>query len=186
MQKPYYRDVWALGPPNTGYPGAFPRGLIPKVKKKWWGNNRLWMFSGGYSANGDVTVDIKKNLKPKTVANCENLPFKNNTFDFVFADPPYSKEEAMDLYLLPYVNIIKTINEMVRVCRPGGYILFLHRLIPEVFPGMELHKKTTIEGIVGIFTIAGMSNIRALSIRRKINTLEEFTDKGLPALRERK
>lgn len=39
MQKPYYRDVWALGPPNTGYPGAFPRGLIPKVKKKWWGNN---------------------------------------------------------------------------------------------------------------------------------------------------
>lgn len=135
------------------------------------------MFSGGYQANGDITVDIKKELKPKTVANCETLPFKDNSFDFVFADPPYSKEESMDLYQLPYVNIIKTINEMVRVCKPGGHLLFLHRLIPTVFPGMELNKQTTIEGIVGIFTIAGMSNIRALSVRRKINTLEEFTDK---------
>ena len=176
MQKPYFRDVWALGPPNTGYPGAFPRGLITRVKRRWWGNNRLWMFSGGYKANGDITVDIKKDQKPKTVANCETLPFRNNSFDFVFADPPYSKEESMELYNLPYVNIIKTINEMVRVCKPGGNILFLHRLIPEVFPGMNLHKETTIEGIVGIFTIAGMSNIRALTVRRKNNTLEEFTD----------
>lgn len=175
-QKPYYRNIWALGPPNTGYPGAFPRGLINRVKRKWWGKNRLWMFSGGFHYNGDITIDIKLDLKPKIVANCEMIPFKDNSFDFVFADPPYSKEEAMDLYQLPYVNIIKTINEMVRVCRPGGYILFLHRLVPKVFPGMELHKQTTIEGIVGIFTIAGMSNIRALSVRRKINTLEKFME----------
>jgi len=82
----------------------------------------------------------------------------------------------MDLYNLTYVNIIKTINEMVRVCKPGGYILFLHRLVPEVFPGMNLNRDTTIEGIVGIFTIAGLSNIRALSVRRKNNTLENFYD----------
>lgn len=37
MQKKYYRDVWALGPSNNGYPGAFPRGLIPRIKRKWWG-----------------------------------------------------------------------------------------------------------------------------------------------------
>lgn len=176
MQKPYHRDIWALGPPNTGYPGAFPRGLISKVRRKWWGQKRLWLFSGGYHENGSITVDCKPELKPKTIANCEILPFKDNSFDFVFADPPYSKEESMELYNLPYVNIIKTINEMIRVCQPGGYILFLHRLIPEVFPGMNLHKQTTIEGIVGIFTIAGMSNIRALSIRRKNNTLVEWQD----------
>lgn len=173
-QKPYFRDVWALGPPNTGYPGAFPRGLIPKIKRKWWGQKRLWLFSGTFHDSSGVTVDIKREVNPKTIANCEILPFKNDTFDFVFADPPYSKEESLELYQLPYVNIVKTINEMIRVCKPGGYILFLHRLIPEVFPGMKLHAHTTIEGIVGIFTIAGMSNIRALSIRRKKNTLLEF------------
>lgn len=141
-QKKYYRDVWALGPPNTGYPGAFPRGLIPKIKRKWWGDKRLWLFSGTYQANSDITVDIKKEVNPKIQSNCEVLPFKDNSFNFVMADPPYSKEESQKLYDLPYVNIIKTLNEMIRVCEPGGYIIFLHRLVPSIFPGLNLSKDT--------------------------------------------
>ena len=174
MQKKYYRDVWALGPSNTGYPGAFPRGLIPKIKRKWWGQKRLWLFSGTFQDSSGITVDIKKELNPNVSAHCEILPFKNNSFDFVMADPPYSKEESMDLYDLPYVNVIKTINEMIRVCKPGGYILFLHRLVPQVFPGLRLHCDTNCMAVVGIFTISGMVNIRALSVHRKKNTLEEF------------
>jgi SAM-dependent methyltransferase len=170
--KKYFRDIWALGPPSGGYPGAFPRGLITRIKKRWWGKKRLWLFSGSYSTN-DITVDINNKVKPKIQANCEHLPFLDETFDFVFADPPYSKEESMKLYQLPYVNIIKTLNEMVRVCKPGGYLLFLHRIVPEVFPGMNLNKDTHLEGIVGVFTIAGMSNMRALSIRRRNNILKE-------------
>ncbi len=167
MQKPYYRDVWALGPSNNGYPGAFPRGLIPRIRRKWWGTKRLWLFSGSYHSNGDITVDIKKEVRPVTVANCEILPFKDNTFDFIMADPPYSEKESLELYNLPYVNIIKTLNEMIRVCKPGGYILFFHRLVPAIFPGLNLSKKTKMEGVVGVFTIAGLANMRALTIFRK-------------------
>jgi SAM-dependent methyltransferase len=168
MQKPYYRDIWTLGPSSNRYPGAFPRGLIPKIKRKWWGSKRLWLFSGSYRDNRDgVTFDIKKELCPCVCGNCEVLPFKNNSFDFIMADPPYSEKESKELYQLPYVNIIKTLNEMIRICKPGGHILFLHRLVPSVFPGLNLSKKTQMVGVVGVFTIAGMSNIRALTIFKK-------------------
>ncbi len=166
-QKPYYRDIWALGPPRNGYPGAFPTGFIRMVKRKWWGKKRLWLFSGSYKDRGGTTVDINPDVKPDYVCNCEELPFPDSSFDFVMADPPYSKEESLRLYGMPYVNIIKTLNEMIRVCQPNGHILFFHRLVPAIFPGLKLSEQTQIVGVVGVFTIAGLSNIRALTVFRK-------------------
>lgn len=174
MQRKYERDIWAMGNSMSGYPGAFPNGLIPKIKRKWWGQNRLWLFSGGYKDKYAITVDIKGELNPSTIANCEVLPFKDNSFDFVMADPPYSELESKELYGLPYMNVIKTINEMIRVCQPGGYILFLHRLVPAVYPGLNLIKDTNCEAIIGIFTIGGMTNIRALTVHRKKNTMDAW------------
>src|SRR3972149_6979066 len=110
-QKPYFRDIWALGPSNNGYPGAFPRGLIPKIKKKWWGQKRAWLFSGSYKDEGQTTVDIKPELNPSIVANCEKLPLENEIFDFVFADPPYSEKEAKELYNTGYPNMVLVLNE---------------------------------------------------------------------------
>lgn len=176
MRNPYYRDVWALFPPNQGYPGAFPKGLIKQVKKKWWGKKRLWLFSGSFKDNlNGITFDLKREIKPNVSGNCETLPFKDAVFDFVFADPPYSKEESMDLYGLPYVNIIKTLNEMIRVCEPGGYILFLHRLVPTVFPKLKLSSHCSLKGVVGVYMIAGMSNMRALTIYQKNYNMDAWT-----------
>lgn len=173
-QKPYFRDVWALGPSNCGYPGAFPRGLITRIRRKWWGQKRLWLFSGSYKDSGGTTVDINPDTKPDYVCDCEVLPFPDSSFDFIMADPPYSKEESLRLYGLPYVNIIKTLNEMIRVCEPGGCIIFFHRLVPAVFPGLNLSKQTQLEAVVGVFTIAGLANIRALTVFRKYQNLDSF------------
>ena len=112
-------------------------------------------------------------MNPMVCGNCEILPFKDNSFDFVMADPPYSEKESLELYQLPYVNIIKTLNEMIRVCKPGGNILFFHRLIPAIFPGLNLSKETQLIGIIGIFTIAGLSNIRALTVFKKRGKLKK-------------
>lgn len=169
----YYRDIWCLGPSNTGYAGAFPQGLIKRIRKRWWGSKRLWLFSGSFKDEGGTTVDIKPELKPDHVANCEKLPFEDESFDFVMADPPYSKEEAKKLYKLEYFNIIKVLNEMERVCCEGGHIILLHRLVPQYFPKLtKIYKSTNIAGIVGVFTIAGMSNMRALTVWRKPNKLK--------------
>ena len=170
--KPYFRDIWCLGP-GEGYPGAFPKGLITRVRRKWWGKKRLMMFSGSFKEEGWTTVDIKPELGPSIVANCENLPLSDESFDLIMLDPPYSEAEALSLYNLPYVNIIKALNEAERVCSEGGIIILLHRLIPSVHPQLTKgFKSLEIIGIVGVFTITGMSNIRALTIWRKPEKLK--------------
>ena len=176
MQKPYFRDIWALGPPDANYPGAFPRGLVNKIRLKWWGKDRLWLFSGVFKDPDGTMIDIKPELKPTHVADCSDLSFlKDESFDFVMADPPYSEKEAKEMYDLPYFNMVKTLNEMARVCKPGGYCLFLHRIIPVRHPNFSSEfKRLKIVGIVGIFTIAAMSNIRALTVWRKSETLDQF------------
>jgi SAM-dependent methyltransferase len=131
------------------------------------------LFSGSFKDEGHTTVDIKPELKPSVVANCEHLPFPDENFDFVLADPPYSEAEAMSLYGLPYYNIVKVLNEMARVCKPGGTVLFFHRLIPAIHPGLSPEfKQLKMIGVVGIFTIAGFSNMRALTVWKKQGKLD--------------
>jgi SAM-dependent methyltransferase len=145
---------WCLGPPNTGYPGAFPRGLVNAVRRKWWGLHRCWLFSGTFKDPGQTTVDIKPEVKPSVVANCEELPFKSDSFDFVFLDPPYSEEEAKRLYNLPYVSMPKALNEAARICRQGGHVLVLHEEVWFIHPSFREFKELELVGLVGIVTIA--------------------------------
>jgi SAM-dependent methyltransferase len=177
-QKPYFRDVWALGPPQQkpSYPGAFPRGLIQMMRKKgWWGEKRLWLFSGSYKDPQGTTVDINPAVKPDFVANCEQLPFPDDSYDFVMLDPPYSEKEALELYNLPYINLPKVMNEAARVCCSGGLVVLLHRLAPFYGPWENQHKKRLkIKAIVGVVIIAGYSNIRALTVWQKYTALEQF------------
>lgn len=119
-QKPYYRNIWCLGT-GTGYPGAFPKGLVPLVLKRWNGTKKLMLFSGSFHDRGWETLDIKEEVHPDYVMNAEKLPDDwTEKYDLVFADPPYSVDEAKSLYDLPYFNIVKVINEMARVVKGGG------------------------------------------------------------------
>jgi len=148
------------------------------IKKKWWGKDRLWLFSGSHKDELGITVDINPAANPTHVADCADLSFlESESFDFVFADPPYSEAEARDLYDLPYFNMVKTLNEMARVCKSGGHVLFLHRLVPAVHPHLsDEFKRLKIAGVVGVYTIAGFSNMRALTVWRKLESLEGFGD----------
>ena len=177
-----YRDTWGLGPASNKYPGSFPRGLIPRIKARhWWGDKRLWMFSGSFKDPGGVTVDINPEVQPDVVANCEQLPFEDESFDFVMLDPPYSELEARELYNLEYCNIFQVINEAARVTRPGGVMVILHRLAPFHAPQENVHKRRmSAVAIVGVYTIAGYVNMRALTVWRKRETLEAF----IPELEE--
>lgn len=175
ISRMYFRDVWALGPNDTGYPGGFPRGLVDGIKRRWWGTDRLWLFSGSFKDPAGITLDIKPEAKADVRCDASTLPFVDESFDFVMADPPYSEQEARDLYDLPYFNIVAVLNEMARVCRPGGHILFLHRIYPGAHPRFNHHfSRLELTAIVGIITTNGLTNMRALSVFEKTRELGSF------------
>ena len=170
----YRRFIWALGPNQTGYPGGFPKGFVAALKKEgWWGVNRLWVFSGGFKDPRGTTVDIKPECSPSVVANAEALPFEDESFDFVCLDPPYSEKESQELYGLPMPSFTKFLNEAARVLTPGGTMVLLSRLVPDRFPQQNQHWQGLFwKGIGGVFTIAGMTNMRACCVwgkQRRLN-----------------
>jgi ubiquinone/menaquinone biosynthesis C-methylase UbiE len=85
------------------------------------------LFSG--SCKSGHTIDIKKELNPKTIANAESLPFEDNYFEGGFADPPYNKQFAETLYNCNYPKWSKWTNELVRVIRPNGRIGIMQNYI---------------------------------------------------------
>ena len=174
MQKPYYRDIWCLSP-GSGYPGAFPKGLVKRVLRRYNSSPKLMLFSGSFHDLGWETVDVNTDVRPTYAFNAEELPaLWTDRYGFVFADPPYSEMEAQELYGLPYFNIVKLVNEMARVTRPGGYMILLHRLIPTVHPDFNEHfKRMKIQAVIGVYTIAGISNLRALTVWKKNGSLHD-------------
>ena len=185
MRPNYYRDIWVLGAPSDGFPGAFPRGLINKIRRRWWGQRRLWVCSGSHRDSDGVTIDIAagdregfrggkagSTCDPSVIGDAQQLPFADDAFDFVMADPPYSEEWAKSLYGTTYPSPQKILQEMWRVCEPGGHVLLLHRLIPQGvgLPG----PMSRFEAIVGVGIIAAWSNIRALCVWKKPHRLETW------------
>ena len=170
MSRPaYYRDIWIFGPGN-GYPGAFPNGFVTRMRRQWWGRRRLWICSGGFVDSGATMLDVSPKSKANVRAAAESLPFKDASFDFIFIDPPYSEEEAKRLYALPYIRLTTSLNEAWRVLEPGGYMGFLHRLIPQNDGNLRV-RPSNIIALIGVSIIASWSNMRALTVWRKPNNL---------------
>jgi SAM-dependent methyltransferase len=121
---------------------------------------------------GAVHLDIRSEVHPDIVGDAARLQFEDKSFDTVILDPPYAEAEANDLYNLPYINLVSALNEASRVLRPGGNLIFLHRLLPQRHPQLGPEwKKMRVIALVGVTTNAGFSNIRLLSVWRKLDSL---------------
>ena len=147
ITKKFKPVVWHLPRPNpTKYKGSVPLHFETKFLKFTGIDEKglLNMFSGG-SKMGH-TVDINSKVKPKTVADCHNLPFDDESFDNVFLDPPYSDEESKELYGTGSLKPTKYLSEAVRVCRKDGIIANYHIYWTPVPEGC------TYLGIIAIIT----------------------------------
>lgn len=135
MAVPTY--AWVLPRPKADkYPGGFPLHFERKLVRLLDNPSRILHPFGGMGEFG-LRVDIRRthpysdheNLiwePPHVQADAHYLPFKDNLFDLVLLDPPYSTEDAARIYRTPPVVYKQYVAEAVRVCRMGGFVAAYH------------------------------------------------------------
>lgn len=117
---------WVLPRPGKDhYPGGYPLHFEKKLFDLYsWPSSILHLF-GGKSEYG-VRLDIKPEVKPDVVGDCHYLPFLDDSFDMVVADPPYSNEYSAEMYGTGKLIYKKWTAEAVRVTKPGGFVVVYH------------------------------------------------------------
>lgn len=155
-------DVWKCGPPPaTGQKQRYPGRFWFNFKKQYDIPSRvLHMFSGSIEW-GDTT-----DIRPETGAQ-----IRDNTYDMVVADPPYTCGFANEWIThpkdLPKPKWI--LGEATRVVKPGGIVAILHVI---VIPAYKIYNVRRI-GLHGI--LCGPNNaIRVLNVFEKMERLGAY------------
>lgn len=114
--------VWTLPrPPKSKYPGGFPLHFEQNLIQLLGYPRDVLQPFGGMAEIG-VRVDLNPTLNPDIVADAHDLPFPDESFDCVILDPPYSDEEALELYQTPALKPGLYTKEAVRVLKEGGWL----------------------------------------------------------------
>lgn len=109
------------------YPATFLKralALFPQAK------NILHLPSGTLLGPG-TTIDLfsDKTRRPQIVANAQNIPLRDKTFDLVLSDPPYSEKDSK-IYGTTKFPMGKFMKECHRVLKPDGWLGILHTSYP--------------------------------------------------------
>jgi SAM-dependent methyltransferase len=114
--------VWTLPrPPASKYKGGFPLHFERNLVQLLGYPERILHPFGGRAEIGE-RCDLDATLEPDYICDAHALPFEDETFDCVILDPPYSDEEARELYKTPPLRPSVYRAEAVRVLRPGGWL----------------------------------------------------------------
>ena len=116
---------------------SWPDRVQKFFKQEIKGKNSLHVFCGT-SDLGTVRVDIENNGTPTHIADIlKGLPFKDDSFDVVFGDPPWN--------IAVHVRS-KMMYEMRRVCKPHGIIILNANWNPNNLRGCMLLEPLYISG----------------------------------------
>ena len=129
-----------FGLPEAEYFGAFPEGggypkgfLARAFTLLGVEDPRRVLHVCSGSMRVGVCVDIRPTVRPTVVADVRKLPFAAATFQWIMADPPYSREYAENLYGTGnvYPDPHHLVNECLRVLVPEGRLGFMHHIVPK-------------------------------------------------------
>jgi predicted methyltransferase len=96
-------------------------------------------FFAGMSVSG-FRIDCNTSVNPNLVANVENTPLADSSFDGGMADPPYTAEFAKNLYKTEYPKWAKWTKELVRLVKPGGRIAIMQNYIVPRLPNCDMEE----------------------------------------------
>ncbi len=123
------------------------------------------LFSGSLPPGPYTRIGIDPTGKGKTadvVGNAEELSsFLTFKPDIIYADPPYTKQEAEEDYQISLVNGPRVLDECGLVLQPGGFVVWLDQRLP-VFSNDRLR----LVGIISYIRSTG-NRYRAVSIFQK-------------------
>jgi len=75
-------------------------------------------------------VDIKKEVNPDLVCDAHKLTqHLDKKFDIIFADPPYSDQEAQEIYGTPKLKYKVWTNECTQLLNPKGLLIIYHKYV---------------------------------------------------------
>ena len=133
-----FAGVWFLGNDyrnKTPYYGAYPPRYLDRVNALFPEPDLdvLHLFAGSVTPGRYTRLDLNPALSPDVVGSAEKLStlFPPDSFDLVFADPPYSKADA-ERYATPMPNRKKVLEQIHEVIRPGGYVVWLDTVWPQI------------------------------------------------------
>ncbi len=126
--------IWFLGNNYRGASmyGAYPPNYLARLFALFPDAGRtLHLFSGTLERPdppppGWTSMDIRitPDVRPMVRGDAEHLPFAPGAFDFVVADPPYSKPDAKK-YGTRMVNRAAVFRALARIVAPGGVVAWL-------------------------------------------------------------
>ncbi len=138
----WIHGMWFLGNDyqgSMGFFGEYPPGYLKRVESMFPDAvSVLHLFSGAMSAEHVARegkevfrLDAMPKYAPDVVCDAETfsavvLP---QTFDVIYADPPYSGEAA-EHYGKPMCNRNVVLSECAKVLNPGGFVVWLDQVLP--------------------------------------------------------
>lgn len=130
--------IWEMGNDyrvKSGYYGGYPAGYLKRMRSLFFEfdeNETLHLFSGEVDKSilPGVTVDINEERKPDFIDDAQtlrNVPIEK--FKIVYADPPYSIEDA-EHYKTTMIKrnvVIKSLGDRLQ---EGAIVVWLDQVLP--------------------------------------------------------
>ena len=131
------------------YYGQYPATFVKRVTAMFPApnNKMLHLCCGRCHIDSAINVDLKLLPEVDVVADAENLPFPDASFDVCLIDPPYSEEDASRYKVSRLIRSKKVMTEVKRVLRPNGWLLWLD----ERYPSYR-RAEWKLRGLIGIVT----------------------------------
>ena len=140
--------IWMVGANysnTTRFYGAYPRSLLKRYDAMFGTEGKiLHLFSGGLEKGDYIRFDMIQEAEVKGDAHKLSEYFPKNEFDIIYADPPYSDEDAHK-YGTPMVSRNKVVKECYKILKPGGILVWLDTIYP-----MYSKKELKLVGTIGL------------------------------------